>query len=187
MQGSPHKQVRDLLKAEPLKQDWVETFGTIDKQAQDARVPDVTSGDGCLRTDLEMRELTAKIGCDIVAATDSQLFVDIDTEDQFEMFKKQVQMFEKHFAMRGLEVRPSKQGLPHRHVVVELAGPMPLVTRIALQACLGSDAARELISMKRALAGEKENVVVFFERKAGWVAVPPPAQINWLDDHDSSF
>jgi hypothetical protein len=50
-------------------------------------------------------------------------------------------------------------------VAIEVTGRQ-LFVDIALQACLGSDLTRELLSVKRAGDGE-ENVVVFFEKKEG--------------------
>jgi hypothetical protein len=49
-------------------------------------------------------------------------------------------------------------------VVVELGREYPEIVRIAMQACLGSDPTRELLSVRRS-RDEEENVVIFFEKR----------------------
>ena len=73
-------------------------------------------------------------------------------------------LLKKHFWFTGETTTPSGSGLPHRHVIITLGKPMDLLARIALQACMGSDPTRELLSVRRALDKE-ENVVIFFEKK----------------------
>lgn len=142
---------------------YEDIFGKPDEKAMDAGVPDVSSGDGILRTWEQCQEWAEKIGCDIVEAKANQLFIDIDTEAQFAQFE--FQLLKEHFYFTKITITPSKQGLPRRHIVIEMGKEYPLITRIALQAILGSDPTRELISIKRALEDES-NVVIFFEKKA---------------------
>lgn len=127
-------------------------------------VPDASSGEGILRTPEQMREWADILSCDFIEATDKQLFVDLDTEEQYTLFQIQIKLLKKHFYFKSYRVTESKQGIPHRHVVVEMAEAYPLINRIALQACLGSDSARELMSVRRCMNQEDE-VVVFFEKK----------------------
>jgi|SRR5580704_3831947 hypothetical protein len=143
-----------------------EVFGTCDMTTAEHGVPDASSGDGIIRTEEQCREWAESIGCDLIVATDTQLFIDIDTEAQFDVFKVNLLVLGKHFAVRRTSLTPSKQGLPHRHIVVDLHGAWPLMTRIAMQAALGSDPMRELLSIRRAV-NEEENVVIFFEPRAG--------------------
>lgn len=128
-------------------------------------VPDASSDDGKIRDNKQCAEWANKLGCDVVMAADNQLFIDIDTEEQFEIYKKQIRLLRRHFyKILSVTVCPSKTGLPHRHITVTLDRKYPEMTRIALQAALGSDPTRELISIKRSLGGQ-DNVVVFFEKK----------------------
>lgn len=144
--------------------DFEDIFGTVDTVAFEHHIPDASSGDAILRTYDQMREWAESIDCDVIEATSKQLFVDLDTEAQYTLFKTQIKLLKKHFYYETYKVTESKQGAPHRHVVVTMDKPYPLVTRIALQACLGSDPARELLSIIRAQDGE-DNVVIFFEKK----------------------
>jgi hypothetical protein len=140
-------------------------FGKVDLQAGGV-VPDASSSDGMLRTHAQCKEWAEKFNCDLLVAGDKQLFVDLDTDAAWALFNYQLKRLDKHFPFRSWTVSASKQGLPHRHVTIDLVDDYSLMTRIALQACLGSDPTRELISVKRAL-NDEENVVVFFEPRTG--------------------
>jgi hypothetical protein len=145
---------------------YEDLFGKVDLQAGiEGAVPAASSGDGVLRTIEQCEEWAEKFSCNLRSAGDNQLFVDIDTEAAWALFNYQLKLLEKHLPFRSWTVSASKQGLPHRHVVIDLAIDYPLLARIALQACLGSDPTRELLSIRRAMDGE-ENVVIFFEPKS---------------------
>jgi hypothetical protein len=155
-----------MLVSMPEIRPFDELFGTFDESTIMGGfvVPDASSGEGILRSSQQCKEWADHLKCDVIEATDKQLFVDLDTETQFKLFEFQIKLLKKHFYFLSYRVEPSKQGLPHRHVTVELADPYPLMTRIALQACLGSDPARELLSVRRAM-DQEDNVVIFFEKK----------------------
>lgn len=126
--------------------------------------PGVASDNGIKRTDDQMREWAAAAGCNYINASDRQLFIDIDTEEQYAQLSRNFSIFKQYFGCEIVpSITPSKSGLPHRHIIMEMTKPLPLIARIALQACLGSDPVRELLSVRRAIDGE-ENVVIFFER-----------------------
>jgi hypothetical protein len=140
-------------------------FGKSDQQwGIEGVIPDASSGEGVMRSFEQCQEWAEKFKCELKTATDKQLFVDLDTEVQWQIFQHQIKLLKKHFYFVGWKVLPSKQGLPHRHVTVEMVNPYDLITRIALQACLGSDPTRELLSIRRAM-NQEENVVIFFEPK----------------------
>ncbi len=142
-------------------EEFEDLFGSVDLAALPL-VPDASSGDGIIRTSEQCREWAETLNCDLREAKANELFVDIDSEHQFGIFCVNVAVLKKHWKVVTWISSPSKQGLPHRHVVVRMAEDLDLLTRIALQAALGSDPMRELLSIRRALNGE-ENVVIFFE------------------------
>jgi len=144
---------------------FVDLFGKFDESQVMVGIPDASSGDGIIRTSDRCLEWAQSIGCTLKVALPNQLFVDLDTEAQWNLFQYQIGLLKKHFYFRSWTVTPSKQGLPHRHVIVEMGMDYPLVTRIALQSVLGSDPTRELLSIRRAL-DEEENVVIFFEKES---------------------
>lgn len=127
-------------------------------------VPDASSGDGILRTKEQCAAWAQSVGCICVEASDKELFVDLDSDEQFKKFNEQIGLLKKHFYFLSVDIQPSKSGLPHRHVKIQMAQAYPLLVRIALQACLGSDLTRELLSVRRALDLE-DNVVIFFEKE----------------------
>ncbi len=133
------------------------------------RVPDASSGDGIVRTFAQCKEWAEEYDCDVKVATDRQLFIDIDSKEALETFRKNACLVRKLFNSNlwvdlKVTVTSSKSGADHFHIVIDLPGPVPLLARIALQAALGSDLTREGISVIRAMRNE-ENVVVFFEPK----------------------
>lgn len=111
-----------------------------------------------------MMEWVEAIDCDVVEATDRQLFIDIDSDIQYQIYTRMLPLLKKHFYFKKVTERPSKQGLPHRHITIDMDDSYSLTERIALQACLGSDQTRELLSVRRSIDRE-ENVVIFFEKK----------------------
>jgi hypothetical protein len=135
-------------------------FGTID---QTVGCPDASSGDGIMRTNEQMKEFADQCGCTYREAKDNELFIDLDTEHAYRLYKMVLPLLAKHFPFKDQKITPSKQGLPHRHVVITLSQDYSVITRIGLQASLGSDPLRELLSLRRVENGE-ENVVVFFEK-----------------------
>jgi len=80
----------------------------------------------------------------------NELFIDIDTEDQFINFLKAYSTLEREHPNTGYRVWESKSGHPKRHICVVL--PFDLENkyhRIAYQAALGSDPKREILSVFR--------------------------------------
>ena len=106
-----------------------------------------------------------KRGCDIVYPAADELFIDIDSKEGWAAFKTCFDIFSRSPQYRGASARwrPSPSGRPfHRHVVVTVQGaPFWHEKRIALQALLGSDPKREVLSHLRALEGDKRPVCFF--------------------------
>jgi len=108
-------------------------------------------------------------GCVIVEPKPNELFIDIDSADDYAYFEKQI----KRVAMRWpctWRASKSPSGKPGRyHVVVEFAAnelgerTLDAWQRIALQAVLGSDRVREIISVQRLLDGDP-TPTLFFEK-----------------------
>ena len=131
-------------------------------------VPEVWSGDGKVRTNEQMKEWAEKEGCYFEEADDKTLFIDVDTPEQLATFEGNLALAAHLFNIDkrpyNWQRTPSKSGPPHYHIRVHLPRRFSTLERVLLQACLGSDLRREMISMKRVLEGE-DNVIVFFEKK----------------------
>ena len=95
----------------------------------------------------------------------NELFVDIDTKEQLQHFHRMLPRLAKHEDRLWLDFvcTPSRSGGDRLHVVVKLPRDvMSDLERIALQAILGSDPVRELISIAR-VKFENPHPSVFFE------------------------
>jgi len=88
----------------------------------------------------------------------NELFLDIDSEIAMRRFVRGVTR------LSGVTylVRPSPSGRPGRHhVVVTMPRPVSPMERIALQAILGSDPIREMLSWFRIERGIEEPTIFF--------------------------
>lgn len=96
----------------------------------------------------------AEEGLKVVYPTDNELQIDIDSEEQYAVFQRRMEVLERNIPGEyGVEEHPSKSGLPKRHVTITVPFVVDTWTRIALQASLGSDPVRELLSCCRTLKG----------------------------------
>ncbi len=94
-------------------------------------------------------EKAAAKGLIVVRPEPNELFLDIDSEADFEKFESLILIFKEHRdELCSWTKRPSPSGKPGRyHVVVTLSAPVKdQMERIVLQALLGSDTKRELIA-----------------------------------------
>lgn len=96
-----------------------------------------------------------------------QLQIDIDTEEQYKVFQANYDRFLSYNPDEGVQMveTVSGSGLPHRHITLTLNWELESEwQRIALQAVLGSDPVREILSAMRVLHGV-ENPTMFVEPK----------------------
>jgi hypothetical protein len=99
----------------------------------------------------------------VIEPKPNQLFVDIDCEDDLVVFRKNLGWLEG--LVTGYALKPSGSGKPgHYHITVELSRDVKDgYERIGLQAILGSDRLREVLSWRN-LANESGRPTVFFEK-----------------------
>ena len=108
-------------------------------------------------------EAAKEKGLVVVIPKPNELFVDIDSQAQFELFENLVVTFlrQEHATWTAA---PSPSRAPgHYHVTVHLHRDVSNRERILLQAVLGSDPMRELLSLQRCDAGNV-HPTLFFER-----------------------
>lgn len=103
-------------------------------------------------------------GCIVVEPKDNELFVDIDREEDMTVFRTNLGWLEG--LVVGYDVKPSTSGKAGRyHIVVRLSRPVrDVYERIGLQAILGSDRLREVLSWRNAVHNSGRPTV-FFEKK----------------------
>lgn len=106
----------------------------------------------------------AELGLVVVTPGPRQLFVDIDSDADNAYLEKQIaRLISNGVTIVATGDTPSKSGLPKRHVTLEVDHDLTDIERIALQACLGSDRVREILSLCRVYKGISP-ATVFFER-----------------------
>jgi restriction endonuclease len=105
------------------------------------------------------------MGYNVVLPDDCTLQLDIDTEEDYETFKKILRMLNAKVEAKYTVVsdKPSKSGLPKRHITIKSTRTMSLWEKVALQASLGSDRKREALNAARVIAGV-EDPIAFFEK-----------------------
>lgn len=103
-------------------------------------------------------------GCYVVDPEPNQLFIDIDREEDYEYFKKNVNWLKD--IIECWHVSPSPSGKPgHYHIVVTLKRSVrDAFERIGLQAVLGSDRLREVLSWRNAM-NNSGRPTCFFEKE----------------------
>ena len=103
-------------------------------------------------------------GVQIVEPQDDELFVDIDTHEALGMFHANQRALGKLVQSHSMEPSPSRKAGRY-HIRVKLTRPVrDAFERIMLQALLGSDLSREIISWRDANGGAAKPTV-FFEKK----------------------
>lgn len=114
-------------------------------------------------TDEVIRKAKAN-GCNVLFPEDDELFIDIDTDEQYELMQERLRKFPNMMFMRAEIIRdvPSASGLPHRHVTVKIGEPLPPEVRAAMQMFLCSDPVREILAIRRVLQGV-DNPIIFIE------------------------
>lgn len=93
----------------------------------------------------------------IVLPKPNELQIDIDTDEQFDNFIRASESLAMNWWLETpcvVETHPSKSGLPSRHITITLPFDVDPWQRIALQASLGSDPMRELLSSIRLMKGD---------------------------------
>jgi hypothetical protein len=82
-------------------------------------------------------------------ADDSTCLLDLDSEEAVECFEALLPKAVELWSVQVADRYHSKSGPPNTHVVLKLSEPRSAAWRIALQAALGSDPVRELLSLRR--------------------------------------
>lgn len=93
-----------------------------------------------------------------------EVFVDVDTDEDYAVLQAQIERLRSNgFAIAVTKEHPSASGLPHRHVYLEVNTDLTPLERVALQAALGSDRTRELLSLLRIWLHPHRAPTTFFE------------------------
>ena len=107
-------------------------------------------------------ESAKKNGQVVVLTQPRELFVDIDNEEDYRVLLAHIEiMTQLGISIEFDHISPSKSGFPRQHVYLSVDHELGPMERIALQACLGSDRKRELLSMCRVYLNDRPPTVFF--------------------------
>lgn len=114
--------------------------------------------------DPDLKKRAAKKGNLVIKRPkDDEVFIDVDTQDQYLQFLMVQKFFQEHGYILNTEDSASPSGREHhRHIVVRWYRALSEYERVALQTILGSDPKREMLSWQGLEAGH-QGVSVFFE------------------------
>ncbi len=112
---------------------------------------------------LERAEAKAAERGQVVVFPDfNELFLDIDSKEAYETYQNNLSIVKQFLTVMGVRETPSRNGGDRKHIVVTLKEAITDVERLVLQAGLGSDTKRELLSLYRQRLGMK-TPTMFFE------------------------
>jgi hypothetical protein len=97
--------------------------------------------------------------CQVVVPKHDELQIDLDTPASIEQYNRMMAGFKDQLKLEEIDSWASKSG--NRHVIVRFPKTLSSEMRIALQACLGSDPKREILSLMRVMSGSKYTSVLF--------------------------
>lgn len=103
-------------------------------------------------------------GCEIRLPNADELFIDIDSDEDYRAFLEQLDIFKEHIEVLWWHATPSKSGGRRWHVVITLGFDVDDRERVIYQALLGSDRKRELLSWIRIVGSHSQHPTLFFER-----------------------
>lgn len=112
----------------------------------------------------KLREEARNDGMVLVFPLDNELQIDIDDLSSYCIFESQFRILEENFPGCTFEEHFSKSGPPKKHITVKLPFDVEdALERIGLQAALGSDFKRELLSLINHRRGQSKPTL-FLER-----------------------
>ncbi len=113
----------------------------------------------------------------VVYPAEDELQIDIDNEHSYLVYVKQMDIMKKYLGAIETKVEASRSGLPKRHITVKLNHSVTMLERIALQACLGSDRVRELLSLVQYQNGDPHPVLFLEKGQDALPASPMPVAL----------
>jgi hypothetical protein len=102
-------------------------------------------------------------GLEVVLPDDHTLQLDIDNDEDYDIYHENYPILEKYFKVLDTKEAPSRSG-KGKHITILLHEELGVYERIALQAALGSDRKREILNMVQARSGDP-HPILFLEKK----------------------
>lgn len=109
-------------------------------------------------------EIAVKNGWKVILPEANQLLIDIDNEADYQVWSRARHLIEKTLKIKKVVETPSKSEKPGKwHITVDLGVTLTAAERITLQAMLGSDRMREILSFFR-LQNTDSEPTLFYEK-----------------------
>ncbi len=137
-------------------------------------------------------------GMTVVKSSPTLLLIDLDDDEADAYFMERIQLVtdalnEHNVILTEVSRWPSKSG-KGLHIKMKLSQPLGVITRLLLQACLGSDRLREFLSLLRKWDGCAEPSLLFkppakFRPPAKKNIKPKPTRTEdlFINDDDLPF
>jgi hypothetical protein len=137
--------------------------------------------------DVDIPALCEKLNCDLIVGDESTLLLDLDNDHALNEFQRVRPVVEQVYPFKSVERYPSRNG-NGEHVIIKLVSPvMDTIERLLLQAALGSDGKREVLSRYRVARGHLTPSVLFKPRtKVATSECSKPARLN-PNDYGAPF
>lgn len=119
---------------------------------------------------------------EIVYPKENELQLDIDNKEAYDYFHQNKWILEQWFGIRSITERVSKSGGDKKHITVELGVILTTVTRILLQAVMGSDKKRELYSFIMYAKGNEKKPTLLLEKRFNTDRLPQVKDFEAYDD-----
>lgn len=111
-------------------------------------------------------------GLEVKFPETNQLFIDIDDREDYETFWAIFPIIMQHLGAIILSISVSRSGGEGKHIVVQINRGIDEITRVALQACLGSDRVRETLGVIQALNNDPHPTLFLEKTDAAGPIVP---------------
>ena len=150
-------------------------------------MPALTEGDQWYDMNEVRETYLARIkseGFAVVLPEGNQLQIDIDSVEHYRNFLHAAEVIMRNWPFAPaieIEDHPSSSGFPRRHITLTLPFTVEPWQRIALQAALGSDPIREILSATRLMRGDI-HPTLFVETPPGGLIPAPTVVINELPE-----
>jgi hypothetical protein len=106
------------------------------------------------REDLE--DLAKDSNCIVIYSEDNLLLLDLDNDESVKTFHRNIDTFRNNYSVKKINEWKSKSG--NLHVAIEMNDNIDFRERLLLQATLGSDPKKELLSLIRHREGMESRI-----------------------------
>jgi hypothetical protein len=124
-------------------------------------------------TSEQAREWAAQERLVVMAPTEYELYIDIDSDADLTEWDRNYEIVDKLFGIDEFIIKPSRNKTQGKHIYVKLAEKVTPLERCLCQAILGSDRRREGHSLGRIRRGDPDPTLFFEKSESSMSGVSP--------------